>query len=270
MKLSLAFFVLVLFSLSACEAAPTPVAVAVQPTEDPSDLATQPPPLRIGIAPDTIGYVDNLAEMRNVALVNAISEADDLESYDLLIVFGTRDNWEQSPIQHRVSLLINPQLPPLDQPDVAMLLRQSINVQALNNATGIIGLQPQIVETLPPTALRTALANAGYPDGLSLSIAHTEFHALAEVQNQLLALNFDTRLLPTPLADMETRFVEQQAHLALVHWWDAEQRSTWVQLLGEDNVLDLYTLPISYRAVDTLQVNFSPSGWPVPQAASGL
>jgi hypothetical protein len=52
-------------------------------------------------------------------------------------------------------------------------------------------------------------------------------------------------------------------HIALITWATPEQRRTWTDLAGDTNVFDLFTLPISYLAVDGLNINFAPDGFPL-------
>lgn len=256
---------LAILMLSACDAAPTPVAPVAQPTQALSADATQAPPLRIAIGADTIDYVEPLAALRAIALVEILDTGTDISTYDLVFAYGDREEWQRTRVEHTVSLIVNPQVAPLDDDGVAAVLRQSLNVQALSNATGVSGVQPQIVASQPPNALRTTLANLGYPDGFPLTVAHTPFHAVNEAQAQLAALNLELRIEAVTVDAVALALADGQVQLVLAQWWDTAQRAAWVDAVGMENVIDLYRLPIEYLSRDALELDFSPAGWPLPQ-----
>ena len=52
-------------------------------------------------------------------------------------------------------------------------------------------------------------------------------------------------------------------HLILAGWTNDNQKQSWIARAGEVNVVELYTVPISYLAVDGLQISYAPGGFPV-------
>ena len=63
--------------------------------------------------------------------------------------------------------------------------------------------------------------------------------------------------------EIAARLSSGQIHLALVAWTASEQRETWVTRLSSANVIDLYTIPISYLALPELTITFTQGGWPL-------
>ena len=55
-----------------------------------------------------------------------------------------------------------------------------------------------------------------------------------------------------------------QYQAALMIWTNPDERGKWVTQFGAANVIDLYSLPISYLAVPGFQITFTPDGWPLP------
>jgi hypothetical protein len=63
--------------------------------------------------------------------------------------------------------------------------------------------------------------------------------------------------------DIQAAFAEGWLHLGLITWATADERAGWVNQIGEANVIDLYTLPISYRALPELTIAITADGWPI-------
>lgn len=256
---------IMLLTLTACEADATPVAAVLQTTDTPQIEETLAPPIRYALDPNTAGYVADEALLRQNSLVEqqAVTSPDDT-TYDVQARFGLVDGWQQSPTQHHLLLLINTTLAPLNNAAIVALLRQTINTQALSEATGISGAQAADVTALSPEALRTQLANAGNPDGIQLIVAYTNFHALENLTGQLQAANITVQAVPIVLDDVATYLQDQRAHLVVAQSWNLEQQDTWATLVGDENRLHLYSLPISYRANEDIRITFTDDGWPIP------
>ncbi len=89
-------------------------------------------------------------------------------------------------------------------------------------------------------ALRTELANAGYPDGFDLVVT-ADFPGGADALVQLLA--------PVSL-HARAASLGEVAHLALTTQPAAD-------------AIPLLTIPIHYRAAEGLQISFAPDGFPI-------
>jgi hypothetical protein len=48
-----------------------------------------------------------------------------------------------------------------------------------------------------------------------------------------------------------------------VTWTAPETKQAWAARVGDANVVDLYTLPISFWAADGLNITFTQGGWPL-------
>jgi hypothetical protein len=253
-----------LIVLVGCEAQATPIAAVDVPTLAPAEFidVTQPPPLRYGIAEHTLPYVTDIEQIREIALVETLPPNPDLTPYDVAITYGIYDGWQQTPVSHHVVLIINTELAPMDNTDIQTLVRQAINSQAIADSTGIAGLLVTPSETVPAVQIRNTLANMGYPDGFRLTLAMQTVPASQTIIEQLTAANLE-------IATTEIQSVQEvveiltnnRAHLLLLFWQHDSERSQWVERVGENAIIDLYTLPISYVAKEGITVSFSESGW---------
>jgi hypothetical protein len=253
--------------LASCAAQPTPIAVVdaatLVPNVNTTDI-TQPPPLHYGIADHTFPYVHDIEQIQAVALVEAMPPNPDLSLYDVAVAYGVYDGWQQAPVSHHVSLILNPQLAPLDNPEIQNLVRQTLNPQAIIDSTGISGLIATPVETLPSAQIRSTLANLGYPDGFRLTMAVESLPGVETVVQQLNNANLEiVQIEMASATEAETILAENRAHLLLLHWKTDEERAAWVERVGENQVLDLYTLPISYVAAEGVVVSFTENGWAI-------
>lgn len=254
-----------LMVLAGCEAQPTPIAVVDAATIAPNIVnVTQPPPLRYGIPDHTLPYVNDLTQIQATGLVETMPPNPDLSLYDIAIAYGSYDGWQQAPISHHVGLILNPQLAPLDSPEIQNLVRQALNPQAIIDSTGIGGLLGVQIETLASAQIRSALANLGYPDGFRLTMGVEPIPGSEAVMQQLDNANLE--IIPIEIAstsEAETMLAENRVHLLLVHWKTEDERLRWVERVGENQVIELYTLPISYVAVEGVNVSFTENGWAV-------
>ena len=260
---------LFLFLLAACEAQSTPAPAIVVATPTEAVEATLPPPTRYGISANAIGYVADIDTIAEVALAGTISVENEPivlgEDYDIVVAFGELDGWTLAPNKLHVALLINTNLPPLDEDAIAEALRRSINPVAVINALDIASARPEAVETIEANLIRIQLANQGYPDGFELALAYAHTPGENHIQKQLANSNFMalTTLLST--TEVVSAINQNRIHLALVSWTSEMQRETWLNLIGEDNFIDLYSLPISYQAIPDLPLTFTENGFPIPE-----
>lgn len=267
MKVYAALFFILL--LAACGPQPTPLPAFV-PTSTPEPVQpTLPPPLRYAAASNTASHIDagTTAAIMAEGLLEYLPEfaGDDGlgVDYDLVMAYGLWEGWTAAPLAQQVTLIINTALPPLDRPELAAIVSQFLRPQQVVDALGIPAAAAAAHETQPPAALRTALANAGYPDGFELVLAHTGVPGAEQLVAQLAEGSIDLQVLRLSPEGLATALTEGYIHLALLRWLAPDEREAWATTLPEAKLLDLYSLPISYRAVEGLAISFSPAGWPL-------
>lgn len=242
-----------------CESQSTPIAALSTPTDIPQATALPiTSELRYGVTGNLASYMDNLSDTINFEVLDSTSVIDE---FDLVVAYGIYDGWQQSPLLHHVSLAINPNLAPLDNPTLRDLIPQMIDTQALIARLDIAGIQP--AQTQSPEnrgVVRTILANAGYPDGVQLILAVESNLALDELVSQFALQSVDLR--PTDMS--ESVFSDNQAHLALFLWTQDTEREALASQVGDEHVIDLFTVPISYISPSSIAVDFSENGLPIP------
>jgi hypothetical protein len=263
------FGILTAFSLlAACEpeATPFPVDIPIVPTVTPTPGA--PLPIRYAVAPNANGLVADINLIMTSAAVEQLAEPvtpDDLgRRYEVVAAYGEWSGWTRSTSAPHVALVIATNSPPLDMPLLANLVRHSIDPQAIVTALDIPGTAADAVESTAPEILRTELANMGFPDGFELTSAYAYIPGAAQATGQWQKANIVTQPILMSDDEIVAAFEAKWLHLALVAWTTAEQRQAWIARVGEANMIDLYTLPISYQAVPELTVTLSPDGWPLP------
>lgn len=247
--------------LSACEPKATPFPVDIPPTPTLTPIPGVPSPIRYALAANTAGYVpdlDLIAASGSVdQLTEAPSSADIGERFDLIAAYGKWTGAAESPIVPRVALVVNPSLPPFDNPAVAAIMQRAINPMAILAAIEIRGAEAAPIETSSPIDLRTELANAGWPDGFDVALAYSPTPGIGAINSQLAAIGVIGQPIPLTNSSWE------RTHIAMITWTSPEERAAWVERAGESNVIDLFTLPISYWAAPDLLITFTPGGWPL-------
>lgn len=248
---------LLLTWLCACqpEATPFPVDIPTPATATPTPGA--PAPIRYALAPDMLALVTDHSPVESSVQITQLTEPVDLDTlgsqFDLIVAYGSYPDATPSPGIVTLSLAINTTVAPLDNPALAEWLQRALNPAALAAAINIPGIQGFPHEAVPLSTLRAALANAGWPDGLDLSLAYDNGIIVNALQTQLQALNLQVNAFP--LQDLAG-----PTHLTLFAWTTPEQRANRT---GDQSVVDLLTVPISYWAVPGLQITYSPQGWPI-------
>lgn len=251
-------FGLLLACLSACEpeATPFPVDIPTPATVTPTPGA--PALVRYALAPNTLDSVADRNLLESSAQVTQLSEAvnlDDLGAqFDLIAAYGAYPDATPSPSVVTLSLLINTSLAPLDNPALASILQNGIDRAALANQIDIPGVRAVPGDVTSQSNLRAELANAGWPDGIDLSLAYENMIAVKALQAYWQPLNIHINAFP--LQDLSG-----QTHLTLFAWTTPEQRATYAD--SNHSVVDLLTVPISYWVVTGLQISYSPQGWPI-------
>ncbi len=243
------------------------------PVDIPTVNNNTPPPgsqstLRYALAANTEGSISDLALIQAAAQVEQLTEpinTDDLGSrYDLVVAYGDIPDGTRSPTVPHIALVINPLIAPLDNTVLRNIVRRSLNPQAIVAALELPGAEAATLESSPSSILRAELANAGWPDGLSLILAYAYTPGVVNVTEQLQLTGIRAQLLALTESELVSAFEEDRIQAALISWKTPEEREDWVSRFGSDNVLDLYSVPISYLAVSGLEVEFTPGGWPIP------
>jgi hypothetical protein len=193
-----------------------------------------------------------------------VNPADLGKRYDLVAAYGDLPGGTHAPVTPHVAVVINPTASPLSDPSLLNLLRHSLNPQSIVDSLAIAGAVSDTVEFSPPIAIRTELANAGWPDGLVLSIAYAAAPGAPEIAEQLVSVGINSRLSVITKDDLNTAFDGGIIQAAFITWETPDERQAWVSRFGDANVIDLYTVPISYLAVRDLTITFTPGGWPIP------
>jgi hypothetical protein len=181
-----------------------------------------------------------------------------------VVSYGDLAGGTRSPVVHHIALILNPSTAPLDNAVLINILRRSLNTQYIVAGLEMAGAEAVTFDSSSPTILRTELANAGWPDGLSLILAHVYTPGAATVAEDLRLAGIQAQLLSLTEIEVVTAFEEGRIQAALVTWKTAEERESWVSRFENENVIDLYSVPISYVAVSGLQVEFTDNGWPIP------
>jgi hypothetical protein len=235
--------------ICACEPEATPLPVNLPTLPPPSPTAGTPAPLRYAVAPNALAYLSDadrslMSASAQIIPLDAAPVAEDLGAhYDIIVALGDLPDSMQTASPLELELVVNPSLPPLDNPKLVDILRRAIDPQKIVAALNIPGAQASGVQPSDPLTIRTDLANAGYPDGFDVTVAAAPG---ADALAQLLdAVGIETRIVTT---------AGEATHLTLVSGQSPPA-----------NAMPLLTMPISYRAVDGLKLTFTPSGFPIAQ-----
>jgi hypothetical protein len=259
----LAFFCIL---LSGCEpeATPFPVDVPALATEAIVETTQAQAPIQeapqSGVQPAAIVRyaiatfalpardIEQLQTAANVTFLDEAPNISDLGgNYDIIAAYGELPGANISPVMSHVSLVIHAQVPPMNDPAVVHVIRRALSPVA----DSISGLQPEVMETAPARTLRAELANAGWPDGFDLKLDDAGFPIMLGEQFGMLGIG----VRPTQSNDV---------HITVVTWTTPEDRAVFVQQAGDETlVIDLFAVPISYWAVEGLNITFTPSGWPI-------
>jgi hypothetical protein len=235
----------------ACEPEATPLPVNLPTLSEPTSAVTTaeaPPTLRYAVAANALPYLSAedqslISASAEIVLLDTPPTADDLGTrYDIVVALGDLPDSTLAPAPLEVSLIINTSLPPLDDAELAHIVYQTVDPQQIALALGVPPEQAGAAPAPSREALRSRLANAGYPDGFDLTLG--AFAPGADVLALLLeAVGIHTRI-PAEAGE--------PTHLTLT-------------TVPTTDALTLLTIPLSYRAVDGLTITFTPSGFPVAQ-----
>ncbi len=252
---------------SACQPEATPVANLAPPTATPDIVETIAPPVHyvLGTHIQNMDSIrDEITESALLIPASGLTEESLLGTdYDIIADYGTVEGWEQSPVIPTVSLIINPNLAPLNDDTIANVIRSGIDGVRIVNQTNISGTLPLAISTIRLTSLKTEFANMGYPDGFELQMSIAEIPNSDAIVNELRDLNIDLQLTQDTIEDTVIQLTNNRLHLAVIKWHDVSEKALWTSAVGEMNVIDLYQLPISYLASPELTITFADNGFPI-------
>lgn len=203
---------------------------------------------------------DEYALIAENAEIDAVNQPFDpavlSAQYDVLIALGDLPDGERTSTPVTLTLALNDALPPLDDPEIAAVVRDSVDSERFATALNVSGTQALPHESQPPRALRTTLANLGLPDGFDLSLAVMAVPGAEALSSQLATIGVDTQV--TEFAPGEAPDASRY-HLLLT----AGSAQGLLPDADADAVIALATIPISYRAAGGLTVEFTPGGLPL-------
>lgn len=244
----LGFLLMALVLVSACEPEATPLPGNLPTRVPPTPTPTEVSGLRYAVAPNALPYLSDAdrqavsADAELIAL-DAPPIPDDLGArYDLVVALGDLPDGTETPSPLQISLIVNTSLAPLDDPALADIVRSAVDPQQIARALNVPPERASAASGVAPEALRTRLANAGYPDGFDLTLA-----ALAPGADALAALLASVNIHARIVID-----AAEPAHLTLT-------------TVPATDALPILTIPISYRAVEGLTITFTESGFPVAE-----
>lgn len=243
--------------LSGCAPAPTPFPVTpiVSPTPLTDGVAApvaQPAqasqPLRYGVLPNAASSAPLGFLATDGTQVEVVQDIATLDTYDIVIGYGRYDDWQPVPVALAPVRAVMMPYAPLDNPRVMGVLAAALDVPLMLQTLNISGTEALYRPATPtdPAALRAELANAGYPEGIVLYANLAPLVGVDLLGEQLATANIHIRPTDAPPA---------QLHLSIGQFAP----------LNDERIapLDLYTLPISYRASEGVIVTFTADGWAI-------
>jgi hypothetical protein len=258
--------------LAACEGDPTPLP-AVQPTRTPTHTpSVADGPIGDGTADGTTaalgtpiprdavryGVDTRLAPFTpsDVLVVGDAALTLDAQA-EIVVTLGTADGWQPAPLAFNVALAFNPAAPPLDVAPLRAAIAQAFDPRttaAEINIAGVTFARPSAVDY---TALRNELAALGYPAGLSLRMGVYHLSDSAPLVNALARARISASPAPLPAPQIG------RWPLVVFVWTTAAEKQAWIEQVGAANVIDLYSVPVSFNSVAGLTISFAENGFPL-------
>ncbi len=247
--------------LTACEQETTPFPVEIPPTATPIPIESPLPPIRYGIIASAQPIAINLESNMQITLITDVIDPATLGTeYDVLVTWGELDGWQQSPRPLNISLGINPNA--IEIP-FQQLIMSAIDPQTLVESIGINGSMVLSSQELGKAQIRTELANAGRPDGFSLEIGAMAVPGISLMSEHLNSVNFEHRFVEITASDTPQIVTEQELEAVLFMWSDDNLLQEWNIALGEENIVHLFSLPVSYLTSTNTIVTFNQLGFPL-------
>jgi hypothetical protein len=257
----LAFIAGIAIGLASCEAQATPVAGAFA-TATPTLAPTSVAPIRYALTQSSLLFAPNISALQQVGFVEQLA-SEDSEDYDVIIGYGTRDGWQTAPQPLTIGLVINPNLSPLNKPQVAQWVRQSVDTNALMGEPSWIALR---LPTLAPADIRAQMVQAQTPDGYKLVLGHSFTATLDALIANFSASNLEIETRVIKPDQLDALIPNNQAHLVLVAWANDTAKNAWVAQVGDENVLEFIQVPIRYRLANGIAVTgYIEDGLPIAE-----
>lgn len=253
--------------IAACTEEPTPFPADIPGETEAAIPVGESSVIRYVLAANTEGFVSELELIEASAQVEQLTEPvtpDDLGTeYDLFAAYGDLPGGTRSPVMPHVTLVIKSDIAPLDDLSLRNILIRSLSPKAVVDRLGIPGATPAELESTTSGLLRAELANAGWPDGLSLILGYAHTPGALQVAEQLQMAGIHARLSPMNQRELKNAFDAGTIQAGLITWNTPEEHAEWVEHFGSSNVINLYSIPISYIARPDLSIDFTPGGWPL-------
>lgn len=244
--------------LGGCIAQPTPFPVTPIQTKEAATPAPEQtngeiipalPLLQYGILPNALDFFP-YEQFKSMDIeIKPISDLSDPEKFDVMTGYGIYDGWTRAPVRITpLSIVMNTTIAPLNDPEIANVMRSVIPSSHIVEQLDISGITILAAEVDSKTT-REALANMGYPDGFTI---------YGSVAN-LPGINLIIEALAS--ANITLVVVDDEVPLANLHISIQQLDETTRQTYDQNQIIDLFTLPISYIARDNIQTTFTADGW---------
>ena len=260
-------FIFLVSLIVACTPETTPFPADLPPTATQFIEPTLPPPIRYGILYDVAEYFPDKAFIEESALVTQLDIIPSIEeatqTHTVVVRFGIHEGWQVSPITPKIIAVMNSNLAPFNEIEIRNIFSQTPNVGQILDELQLVGAETLLVTPASSEIIRTQLANLGYPDGLDLVVAHHQPYGFQPILTNLSQKGISLRELVLSKDELLQAFQQQLSHLILITLHSDEEFAEWEQIAGADNILQLYTLPISYIATDDVTVEFTANGFPL-------
>ncbi|MEO1442191.1 MAG: hypothetical protein AAFV33_17460 [Chloroflexota bacterium] len=255
------FFGALIGVVAACGPPPTPFAITPISSQEPTlapDAATaaQPggalptrEPVRYGVLPNAENHAPLDALRQANMQITILDETSDATQFDVMTGFGVYDGWERTDAAPTVSIVFNTALAPLNNTEILAAVRDAIQIPPV--LANIPGTELHDAPTGEAQAVKTTLANLGYPTGITVYGKADSYPGARDVPGSMAAANITVLAAPRATAP----------HIQVIGWDAATQREALVSEFGAENVVDLYTLPISYYLNGDFLTAFTDDGW---------
>ena len=256
-----AIIMVCLFVLAGCGPEPTPFPVDNPPTTTPEPPPATPEPIQYALAPNTIDRIADRAQISRSALVTQLNEPFDPTTvdpqFDIVVSYGEMPGWIRVEPVQTTALIVRGQ--PVQ---IQSIIERAIDPQSVVNVLEIPGAAALPTDLTPFDILRVELANAGRPDGITLRLIHTFVPGVGQIVQQLEAANIRVIVSAATQSDAQIALQTGNADIGIVTWTSSDARTLWTDS-GVIDMVDLYTLPVSFLASDELTITYTPGGWPL-------
>jgi len=260
-RIQFIIFLLMIFFLSACEGEPTPFPAQIaSPTPDPATvvqtaIVTTPstPAIRYAIDHSLANIPITLTgNIQRIESQTPLAITDLGVNFDIAIRLGDADGWIRSPIPLTIGLVMRPSF------EFADVIWRAIDPPEW----GMVDITPLHDGTTPYTVLRADMANLGKPDGFTVNLGVQSLIGEDALRAQLGTFFIETRAISIASEKRIESITSSTIDIMLVSWFTDVEKAQWVNLVGEANVLSLFTMPINYLVNPNLTVSLSEQGLP--------